>query len=754
LLALLALGAACDFGVDLSGLSDGSVADVSSDASVDVTLDVPTPSVPVTMMALGSNMSCAMRVDGSVLCWGNGSNGRLGNGATFDSSVPVPVSGVTDAVWIGGGAGHMCAVRKTGDVLCWGYNSFGQIGDGTTNEHTTPFAVGLTDATQVAGIMDATCALHASGQVSCWGNNADGQIGDGTTTKRASPTLVMGLDDAVAIRGAAAGGHFCALRQAGGVVCWGNNSNGQIGNGTTTNVSMPTAPSGLGVATAITTGANHTCAVVGGNVWCFGANSSGQLGNTQISDSNKPTQTSVITGAVDLSAGSIFTCASTATNVQCWGGGAGGQLGLGAGNTPPQSTIPVVTASVALPVQQMASGAAHTCAVVDKGAVMCWGFNGNGRIGIGTALTSNVPVPVVSLTSATELAVGSDHTCANAEAGTVCWGDNGYGQVGTVNSALLATSTPLASLQQGLTGLIAGASHTCGIASNGDVFCFGYDSNGQLGNGSTANSASGVRMGAGVGLTAVALAAGTAHTCSLADSGVVSCVGYNAYGQLGNGTTSTSTIPVNVVDADGGLTGVKGIAAGYDESCAATPTKVYCWGLNVNGQTGDGTTATPVTVATPAIVLDAGIPISFAIGSDHACAVLSNHDVECWGAGGDGQLGDGNSSQQALTPVQATTNAIQVAAGANHSCALHGDGKVDCWGYGLLGEIGNGQNANQPSPTPVTGITTAVAIRASGDTTCVLLQDGTVQCWGYNPDGQLGNGSVVVVPGPTFVVGL
>ena len=284
---LLGLGCACDFGVDLTGLSDGA-----SEAAIEAGPDAPMPSVAVVALGLGVSHSCGVRVDGSVVCWGSNSNGQLGNGTTVDSSLPVAALGLMDATQVAGGQYHTCAVERAGTVKCWGSNGSNQLGTSvaTLSQSTVPVAVPtITNATQVAATASSTCAVLMGGSVSCWGSNGYGQLGIGNMPPIPGPQPVPGLTGVTTIRGASDGNHFCALTTAGAVWCWGQNTNGQIGNNqSNNNVMSPAQPTMLAAATDIATGTSHSCAVVGGAVWCFGLASSGQLGNGQTMPSPIP----------------------------------------------------------------------------------------------------------------------------------------------------------------------------------------------------------------------------------------------------------------------------------------------------------------------------------------------------------------------------------------------------------------------------------------------------------------------------------
>ena len=190
-----------------------------------------------------------MRIDDrrSILCWGYNGMGQLGDGTASNRSTPTMVSGLSSgAVGIAAGEFHTCALKAAGGVVCWGYNGFGQLGDGTTTNRSTPTPVsGLGGAgLALAAGLYHTCALTTAGGVVCWGSNSYGQLGDGTATQRLSPTPVSGLSAGVAAI-AADRYHTCAMKTDGGVVCWGSNQFGQLGDGTRTDRLVPTAVQGL-----------------------------------------------------------------------------------------------------------------------------------------------------------------------------------------------------------------------------------------------------------------------------------------------------------------------------------------------------------------------------------------------------------------------------------------------------------------------------------------------------------------------------
>jgi len=314
-----------------------------------------------------------------------------------------------------------------------GANGSGQLGNGTTAESS-----GRVDVSSLAGGItaiaagdDHTCALTSGGGINCWGANDNGQLGNRTTTNSSVPVDVSGLASGVSAI-AAGGANTCALLRNGAVRCWGDNHAGQLGNGTKANSSVPVAVSGLasGVS-AITTG-GHTCALTNaGGVKCWGANDLGELGNGTTANSSVPVAVSGLTRGVSaIAAGRIHTCAITSGGrVKCWGSNYLGELGIG---TTKDSHVPVDVPALPNGITAVAAGNSHTCALTGGGRVTCWGSNHHGQLGNGSTTDSGVPVDVPGLPSGVgAITAGDIHTCALTSGGTVrCWGDNFLGQLG------------------------------------------------------------------------------------------------------------------------------------------------------------------------------------------------------------------------------------------------------------------------------------------------------------------------------------
>lgn len=366
----------------------------SSPATLTVTaLPLAVKAVPLDA-GDGPPYVCALRAEGTVACWGGNDWGNLGDGTTIERDAPTTVPGLANVVAITTGSGHACALKADGSVACWGRNDFaGELGDGTTTNSSTPVAVsGLTDAVAIAAGNVHTCALKSNGTVACWGSNGGGSLGDGTTTDRHTPVAVAGLANVVAIT--AGLGDTCALRDDGTAACWGDNGSGQGGNGSQFSpVKTPVAVSGLTHAVAIVAGYDHVCALKDdGRVVCWGNNALRQLGDGSANNySTTPTGVVGLTDAAAISAGLYFSCALKADGTAvCWGNNSSGQLGDG--STASLSTTPVAVSGLTGAVA-IASGGNHSCALRTDGSMVCWGSGGRGELGNGDN-TANATSPV------------------------------------------------------------------------------------------------------------------------------------------------------------------------------------------------------------------------------------------------------------------------------------------------------------------------------------------------------------------------
>ncbi len=333
-----------------------------------------------------------------------------------------------------------------------------------------------------------TCAATSGGLAYCWGRNDAGQLGDNSKTQRPSPTLVSGLTGVTALSGGLS--HTCAVA-SGAVYCWGTGARGHLGLGATIEKLTPGKVSNFAAATSVGAGEQHTCAVVGGAVWCWGQQANGRLGNGSSGTSTKSTPTqagfSAVSGFVDATqvvAGVAHTCVrSSGGTVACFGDDSSGQLG-----TPGAASSQAYAQTLSLSsVSMLAAGDYHTCAL-SSGTVYCWGDNSSKQLGTNDAGPVASPVAVPGLTGVTQIAAGATSTCALASGVLKCWGSNDLGEVGApatgVGSAT-QTTVPLSSVAS---VLAQGSQRTCALLSNKKAYCFGNDSNGQLGDGGTTST--------------------------------------------------------------------------------------------------------------------------------------------------------------------------------------------------------------------------------------------------------------------------
>lgn len=630
----------------------------------------------VTALAAGYHHTCALTTSGGVKCWGANDFGQLGDGTTTVGNGPVDVSGLTSGVTaLTAGGNHTCALTAS-SVKCWG------------GGQSTPVDVSglVSGVTALAAGGSHTCAL-ISGGVKCWGDNFYGQLGDGTTTSSSTPVDVIGLGSGV-IALATGGSHTCALIATGGIKCWGYNYYSQLGDGTTTDSSTPVDVSGLssGVV-ALTAGGRHTCALTAsGGLKCWGRNSYGQLGDGTTTRRSTPVDVSDLgSGVTTLAAGYDHTCAlTTGGGMKCWGWNEYGQLGDG---TPNSYNMPMDVNGLESGVTALAANDFNTCALTASGGVKCWGD---------FYPPAPVPVDVNGLSSGvTALAAGGSHTCALTVSGGVkCWGDNFYGQLGdgTTNSSYY-TPVDVSGLSSGVVALAAGGNHTCALTTGGGVKCWGDSQK-------TPIDMSGLASGV------IALAAGGSHTCAVLTGGGVKCWGNNYYGQLGDGTTTTQYTPVDVIGLGSGVTA---LTAGGRHTCALTiGGGLKCWGHNYLGQLGNGTTtnsSTPVDVSG----LGSGVTALVA-GDSHTCAITASGGAKCWGYGTYGQLGNGAPSTRRSTPVDVSglgSGVMALAAGKLHTCASVGAGRAKCWGSDYYSVLGVGRVIRRLTPVDVVGSTPA-----------------------------------------------
>jgi alpha-tubulin suppressor-like RCC1 family protein len=650
-----------------------------------------------------------------------------------------PVTTVSTGVY------HSCSVRSGGVVDCWGYNQYGELGDGTTITRSAPTRVsGSTTFNSVTAGAYHSCALTAAGAAYCWGLNGNGQLGDGTTTNHSVPAAVSG---GLTFSSLAAGDFFtCGRTTAGAIYCWGGNGAGQLGNNSTTQSTTPVREAtNLSTWASVSVGARHACGLTTGNlVYCWGLNDHGQLATGDTVHRASPYY--VGSGYVAIAAGGYHSCALLSGGAAyCWGRNDIGQLGI-TSYTDAFGPSPV---SGGLAFSSLSGGRLQTCGLVGTTAY-CWGNNFDGQVGDNTTNVSNTPVAVVSSPGFTSISSGGFHTCgvAATTGNSYCWGWNGFGQVGNATALDGVAPVVVPGFVNAADVVTTGHEHTCTVksAAPGAVYCWGFNASGQLGDGSTVDHTSPSMAGSLTDYAAVA--GGADHTCAIRGGTLVYCWGSNTYGQLGNGTTTPSTTPTPA-----SMPGAaSAISSGDDHSCALTTTgAAYCWGRNPDGRVGNGTAAqqnSPVPVS-------GGLAFSkISAGGYLSCGVTTGGAAYCWGDNSSGGLGNsGTTSSTVPVKVTGTQTWATVSAGLDYACGLTTAGTAYCWGNNADGQLGIGSSANSTVPAAVSGGLTWKVISTSRDgTVCGITTSNLTYCWGINFTGQVGDGTYTYRNVPTLVM--
>ena len=621
-------------------------------------------------------------------------------------------------VKLAAGEDHSLALRSDGSVWAWGKNDYGQLGLGSYAPYFYPTKVaGLSAVRAVAGGAYHSVAAKQDGTVWAWGYNGYGQLGDGTTDQRLAPVQVPGLSGVVAV--AAGDYHSLALKSDGTVWGWGDNGSGRLGDGTDTPRLTPVQAQGLGNVVAIAANSDYSLALKSdGTVWAWGSNSYGRLGTGDSNTYRTPIRAGTLANIVAIVAGDYHAMALDASGrVWAWGYNGYGQLGDTTTNS--RSYAAQVSALPAGQYVSIAAGNYHSAAVrASDGAVFTWGQNDSGQLGLGTVdgNAHSTPVQVPGLTGQSIVAAGGRHTLAAYPQGALKgFGYNSHGQVG--NGTNVNQSSP--ATVQGLT-----------FANKLQLPVFSPDGGAYL-------SAPTVTVGsldAGVTLhytingaepTTASPTIASGSTIS-APSGFLKVKAVKA----GRPDSDTKTALYRLGDQ---------VAAGEDHSLALrSDGSVWAWGKNDYGQLGLGSYA-PYFYPTKVAGLSAVRAV--AGGAYHSVAAKQDGTVWAWGYNGYGQLGDGTTDQR-LAPVQVPglSGVVAVAAGDYHSLALKSDGTVWGWGDNGSGRLGDGTDTPRLTPVQAQGLGNVVAIAANSDYSLALKSDGTVWAWGSNSYGRLGTG--------------
>ena len=756
---------------------------------------VPTGRTIEQLVGVGDGSMFMLLDNGDVYAWGKNSKGQLGLGDTTKRYSPTKIDLGTDKVIEIGGTqqttflvmedgSYKVAGDSSDNLYGWSYsggdsNTFiaGQANFGTGRKINQICTTGTYGGKLV-------CALLDNGGIKCWGKNEDGGLGDGTagssTSKSVVNNYVTGIDGSTDAKTAIAvdcgKSNACAIMKSGSVKCWGDNHYGQLGDvssgytsGEDKDKSTPVDVNLAAGEKAVKLGLSDqtSCALLESGVTkCWGFNNHKAMGNGLNSlyyldpskSENKLNYPSTKKG-VDIITGLYGGCVLLDDKkVRCWGYNANGQVGDSTTTSQKTPLEVPLGGDAALPVRTSFSKIAkNVCAACpagstneagdspDDGASVCdWG-----TCGANEYVSSHVCTPCTTGTfNDAGDSQAADTTCDDLE---MC-DANEYGKT-TLLSARLS----------------GGGSHTCAILNDDTLKCFGWGARGQLGYGDTdfRGDAAG-EMGdnlpvvdLGTGKIAKQVVAGNDRTCAILDDDTLKCWGGNSYGKLGYGDTdnrgdATGEMGDNLaaINLGTGKT-AKQIAAGDDHTCAIlNDDTLKCWGRNNNGELGygdmndRGDAAGEMGDNLAAINLGTGKTAKqVTAGTSHTCAILDDHTVKCWGSGGSGRLGYGDTTSYSSPPSETIDlgtgkTAKQIAAGDGHTCAILDDDTLKCWGTNHLGQLGIGSTTSKSSPQEVNlGTGKKVKQIAAGqDFTCALLDSGKIKCWGYGYYGRLGYG--------------
>ncbi|MGH7497482.1 MAG: hypothetical protein ACREL3_01365, partial [Gemmatimonadales bacterium] len=359
------------------------------------------------------------------------------------------------------------------------------------------------------------------------------------------------------------------------------------------------------------------------------------------------------------------------------------------------------------------AGSYHACGITTTERLICWGYGADGQLGSGTSTQEPFPTLIGGDLRYRLISGGRYHTCGLTLAGLgLCWGNNGDGRLGNGNaptsSAVPVNVVTGSGVFLTFQAIAAGRVHTCALDLSQHAWCWGYNGEGEVGPVAPAGPGSAVDTATIVPtLPLKTVVTGGLHSCAVTTAGGGLCWGYNAFGQLGDGTATTSAVPQSVT---GGLT------------------------FNTDPR-----------VVFPSPDPDFPLPPGpyIAAGYDHTCAITAAGQTVCWGLNEDGQLGDNTATQRAVpTTVAGGQSFVAITAGLNHTCALTSAGSAFCWGDNTFGQLGDGTTSGRFVPTAVAGGLSFAYIKAGDLSTCGVTSAGVAYCWGDNEYGQLGDGTV------------
>lgn len=689
--------------------------------------------------------ACALDREGTAYCWGNDDWGQIGdNDGTADfASMAEPVSGGHTFFQLTGNGYVTCGLDTAGQAWCWGDNSHGNTGNGNEDGlvYDAPqMVVGGHVFTQIDAQWDNVCAVDDAGAAWCWGRGTENQLGDGLGTDSGTPVAVSG---GLTYAEVAVGRYFaCGLTTVGQVYCWGSNSNYQFGDGTLNSSTTPTLAANGETFDNISLDWWGGCGVKSDNTaMCWGYNGNGRVGDGTTTTATVPV---AVTGAYNwltLSPSNGWTCGLTTTGaITCVGAGGSGRTGTGNFDDVAVHT-PISTGETFVAVDAELVGA---CGLADSGNIQCWG-----AAQVAGSYPYTVTPDAVGLTGTVEVTAAGAFTCARDNIGDVrCWGTNSSGELG--DGTTTHTDSPV-QVSGGIafSRVAPGWYHTCSIgAADSLAYCWGDNGRGRLGNGTVFGNSTTPTVTSG-GNKFVDISSGQDFTCGLTEFGEALCWGGNDYYQTSDVLGDSVTTPTLAADSPFVV-----ITAGDFHACGLTAGgTAFCWGLNAYGElgatsaddcSGDPCSATPLKVS-GGLTFD-----TLSAGRYHTCGITTVGETYCWGLNNLGQLGDGSfTNSQTPVVVPAGVAFTTIAAAGYNTCGIDGVNGLYCWGSNVNHQLGDGTTTSRSTAELISGLA-ATSVEGSGGHICASTTSGDAYCWGFRNYGQTADG-MAYLHTPTYV---